>query len=157
MRRRLRAGSAHRLPRRTSPGRPLVPRRNRRASIGLTDDGRCLRWSVDPADRANEYGLTVSACMTATATSSSAMCEPIGGTCLSAVVGLSPDHHGSLEAARMEPDHRRAVQVEIDQLDSAFLARFSTAQPATSYLMRDVDVTWTKVAAPRLVLTEARP
>jgi hypothetical protein len=56
----------------------------------------------------------------------------------------------------MEPEHRRAVQVEIDDLDSAFLARFSTARQATSYLMRDVDVTWTKARAPRLALTTAR-
>jgi hypothetical protein len=129
---------------------------HRKASIGLTDDGRRLCWTVEPGERGSEYGVRVSASIISSSTSSSALCEPIGGTCLSAAVGLSPDHHGSLEAARMEPDHRRAVPVEIDDLDSAFLAGFSTAQPATSYLMRDVDVTWTKVPAPQLALTEAR-
>ena len=119
---------------------------HRRASIELTDDGRCLRWSVEPGDRATEYGVSVSASITST--SSSALCEPIGGTCLSATVGLSPDHHGTLEAARMEPDHRRALQVEIGYLDSAFLAGFTTAHPAPSYLMRDVDDTWTAMRPP---------
>ncbi len=58
----------------------------------------------------------------------------------------------------MEPHHRRAQQVEIDHLDhldSAFLARFTTAQPARSYLMRDVDVTWSEVHAPRLAPAKA--
>ena len=59
------------------------------------------------------------------------------------------------EAARMEPDHRRALLVEIDDLDSTFLGRFPTAQRAPSYLMRDVDVTWTKLPAPRLAAREA--
>ena len=126
---------------------------HRRASIEMTDDGRCLRWSVEPGDRSTEYGVRVS---TSIASSSMSMpCEPIGGTCVSASVGLSPDRHGLLEAARMEPDHRRVQQVEIDYLDSAFLARFTTAQPAPSYLMRDVDVTWSEVRGPRLAPTKA--
>lgn len=126
---------------------------HRRASIELNDDGRRLRWSVKPSD-GTEYGISVEASITSA--SSSVMCEPIGGTCLSAAVGLSPDHHGRLEAARMDPDHRRALQVEIDGLGSGFLTGFTTARPAPSYLMRDVDVTWTKVRAPRLAPTEAR-
>ena len=56
----------------------------------------------------------------------------------------------------MEPEHRRAVRVDIDDLDSAFLACFSTARPTTSFLMRDVGVTWTKATAPRSALTAAR-
>ncbi len=126
---------------------------HRRASVELADDGRCLRWSVQPGHRATQYGVSVIASIASSWTSMP--CEPIGGTCLSAAVGLSPDRHGVLEAARMEPDHRRAQQVEIDYLDSAFLARFTTAQQAPSYLMRDVDVTWSEVSAPRLTPTKA--
>jgi hypothetical protein len=131
---------------------------HRRAAIELTDDGRCLRWSVEPGDRATDYGVSVSASITSTSTSTSASArrEPIAGACLSATMGLSPDHHGALEAARMEPDHRRALQVEIGDLDSAFIAGFATAQRAPSYLMRDVDVTWTKAPAPLLAPTGAR-
>jgi hypothetical protein len=123
------------------------------AAVELADDGRRLRWSVEPSDRAGEYGVRVNASIPPMP--SSMPCEPIGETCLSAAVGLSPDHHGVLEAARMEPDHRRAQQVDIDHLDSAFLAGFTSAQPAPSYVMRDVDVTWTNVRAPWLAPTEA--
>ncbi|MEO8696408.1 MAG: hypothetical protein ABI658_23030 [Acidimicrobiales bacterium] len=125
---------------------------HRRASIELTDDGRSLRWLVEPSDRATQYGVSVSA--TIISTSSPERCEPIGGTCLRATVGLSPDRHGALEAAQMVPEHRSALQVEIDYLDSCFLAGFTTAERAPSYFMRDVDVTWTKVRPPRLALTE---
>ena len=126
---------------------------HRRAAIALAEDDRCIRWSIEPVDRQTDYGVRVIASIASSPTSTP--CEPIGGTCLSAAVGLSPSRHGGLEAARMEPDHRRAQRVEIDDLDSAFLARFSTAGPAPSYLMRDVDVTWTKVHAPRLAPTGA--
>jgi hypothetical protein len=141
-------------PRRKSPGRPLVPRAStaeRRSSSPTMVGASAGRSS--PAIEPLEYGISVSASITST--SSSTLCEPIGGTCLSATVGLSPDHHGALEAARMEPDHRRALQVEIGDLDSGFLAGFTTAQRAPSYLMREADVTWTKVRAPRLAPTEA--
>lgn len=126
---------------------------HRRAPIALADDGWRIRWSIEPGDRVADYGARVTASIAPGPTS--LPCEPIGGTCLGSAVGLSPDRHGALEATRMEPDHRRAQPVEIDDLDSAFLARFSTARPAPSYLMRDVDVTWTKVHAPRLARTEA--
>lgn len=126
---------------------------HRRATVELADDGRCLRWSVEPSDQAGEYGVRVNASISSMPLS--VPCEPIGGICLSAAVGVSPDHHGSFEAARMDPDHRRAQQVDIDRLDSAFLASFTSAQPAPSYVMRDVDVTWTKAHAPRLAPTEA--
>jgi hypothetical protein len=124
-----------------------------RAAVELDDDRRRLRWSVEPRDRARGYSIRVSASIPPKAPSMP--CEPIGGTCLNAVIGLSPDHHGGLEAARMEPDHRRAQLVEIDHLGSGFLAGFTTAQPAPAYLMRDVDVTWTQERAPRLAQAEA--
>ena len=127
---------------------------HRRATIGLHDDGRYINWSVEPADRDTEYGITVIASITST--SPAPPSEPIAATCLSAAVGLSPDHRGALEAARMEPANRLAHRVAIDNLDSAFLARFTTAQPAPSYLMRDVDVSWTKARVPQLALLKAR-
>lgn len=127
---------------------------HRRASIALADDGWRIRWSVEPGDRVADYGVRVTASIAPGPTPSP--CEPIGGTCLGAAVGLSPDRHGALEATRMEPDHRHAQLVEIDDLDSAFLARFSTARPAPSYLIRDVDVTWTTMRAPWLARAEAR-
>ncbi|MGI8983312.1 MAG: hypothetical protein ACR2HM_02065 [Acidimicrobiales bacterium] len=110
------------------------------AVVDPEEAARRLPAGVRP--HVSEGGTVVRA--TITPTTAAVPCEPIGGTCLSATLGLSPDHRGML-AARMEPEHRRAQRVEIDQLDSAFLAGFTTARPAPSYLMRDVAVTWTAV------------
>lgn len=44
----------------------------------------------------------------------------------------------------MNPNHRRAELVQVNHLESEFLAQFTTAEPAPSHLMRDVDVIWTK-------------
>jgi hypothetical protein len=48
----------------------------------------------------------------------------------------------------MEPVRPDAQPVIVEILDSAFLDGFSTARPATSYLMRDVDVRWTPADVP---------
>lgn len=120
---------------------------HRAAEIELVDHGHQLEWSVAPTDRVTPFGLTV---VVSTATvSASPPLETIGATCLGAAIGLSPDHHGALEAARMHPAHRRAAPAQIDQLESQFLAQFTTATPAPSYLMRGVDVVWTREPAPR--------
>lgn len=50
----------------------------------------------------------------------------------------------------MDPDHRLAGEVIVEDLDSEFLAGFTTARLAPSYLMRDVGVTWTPAPTPRL-------
>jgi hypothetical protein len=44
----------------------------------------------------------------------------------------------------MRPSHRQAQAVDVDHLESAFLASFATAEPAPSYVVRDVDVTWSR-------------
>jgi hypothetical protein len=64
--------------------------------------------------------------------------------------GLSLDHRGVLEGARMAPDRRAVCGVVIEDLESAFIASFKTARVAPSYLMSDVGVTWTRAAAPEL-------
>ena len=48
----------------------------------------------------------------------------------------------------MEPGHHRAQVVELDELHAGFLAGFASAEPAPSYLLRDVDVVWTRAPAP---------
>lgn len=83
------------------------------------------------------------------------VCDPIGGTCLSATIGLSPDRSGALEAARMELQHRNAREVIVDDLDSAFISSFSIAAPAPAYLMENIGVTWTPAAAPRFASVAA--
>lgn len=137
------------VPTRHTDSRPAIvaggrwfPGVHRRAKFELVDDGHRLDWSVAPTDQTTRYGLTVSASMVAVSTPPPF--EPIGAICVGAAIGLSPDHHGVLEAARMNPNHRRAELVQVNHLESEFLAQFTTAEPAPSYLMRDVDVIWTK-------------
>jgi hypothetical protein len=74
--------------------------------------------------------------------------EPVAGTCIGATVGLSPDHRDTLEAVRMASAHRRARPVTVADVESAFLARFASAEPAPSYLLEDVPVTWSREPAP---------
>jgi hypothetical protein len=139
------------LPARLLGGR-WFPGVHRRASIEIAEDDSRLRWIVEPRRDADLYEIRVEARVSPT--EAAQPCEPIGGTCLAATVGLSPDFTGSLEAARMEPAHRAAQPVEVIDLDSEYLAGFTTARPATSYLMRDVDVIWTPAHAPRGVTRE---
>lgn len=116
------------------------------ATIRTASDGEHLRWTVEPRLASDRYGIRVQARVAAgQATEPN---EPIGGTCLAASVGVSPDRRGTLEAARMEPEHRVAQPVEITELDSRFLDRFTSLRLATSYLMRDVQVRWTRASAP---------
>ena len=98
-----------------------------------------LAWSVEAGD---SYSVRVDA--SAHDAPPSAPCEPIGGTCLGAEFELSPGHDGRMEVARMRPSHRQAQLVEVDHLESAFLASFATAVPAPSCVVRDVDVTWSQ-------------
>jgi len=121
---------------------------HRRAAMDVAESAEGLSWTIEPAGRTQGFGMRVVA---STSTKTPSMpCEPIGGTCLSAIIGLSPDHHDELEAARMVPDHRLAQRVVVEQFESEFLASFTTARRALSFLMRDVGVTWTAAAAPRL-------
>jgi hypothetical protein len=120
---------------------------HRPANIEFIDEQHHLEWNVRPTAQTNDYSLRLKA--STDGLSDSMPSEPIGATCVGAAIGLSPDHRGELEAARMEPSHRRAQLVRLDDLHSDFLARFTTAVPAPSYLMRDVDVVWTRERAPR--------
>jgi hypothetical protein len=120
----------------------VFPGVHRRASGNLTENGRRLGWSVEAGDEPGAYSVRVAA--SSSHGSPLAPCEPIGGTCLSAEIGLSLGHDGVLEAARMTTHHREAHDVEVHHLESAFLASFTSATAAPSYLMRDVDVRWTR-------------
>jgi hypothetical protein len=117
-----------------------------RARIAITASGSRLRWVSHPVGAADRLGIRVAVSGATGAAAGEG--DPVGQTCLSALVGLSPDHRGVLEAARMEPVRLDARAVTVEILDSAFLDGFSTARPATSYLMRDVDVRWTPAGVP---------
>jgi hypothetical protein len=133
-------------------GGRVFPGVHRPASIHKTDDGERIAWHVAPASPV-DFAVRVTA---VAASAEAEQCEGVGNTCLSALVGLSPGHDGHLEAARMAPSHRRAQLVEMEVLDSAFLASFASACPASSYLMRDVGVAWSIDRAPALDLVDAR-
>lgn len=127
---------------------PGVHRRTR-VDIGVAPGG--LSWSVGDERRPDEFAIRVAVSLPRNGCDRSPIeaCDPIAGACLGATIGLSPDHAGALEAARMEPDHRRARAVVVEDLDSAFISSFATAAPAPAYLMEDVGVTWSRAAAPR--------
>jgi len=114
------------------------------ARVGILATADNLAWRVDDD---HGFGIRVTA---STAPNPTAMAsEPVGDTCVSAAIGLSPDRHGRLEAVRMEPDHRSARTVKLEDLHSTFLAKFATARPAPAYLMEDIGVTWTPARAAR--------
>ena len=130
------------------PRRPLVPGRARaRPHRGRHRDGRPpvagRARSTQPTGRRSGSRRSVSPRAAAERAIWSA------ATCLGAAVGLSPDHRGGSRRARMEPSHRDARAVTVDELESEFIGGFATARPATSYLMCDAEVTWTRAAAPR--------
>lgn len=124
---------------------------HQRARIHIAAPVGRLRWTTDPARDPGRFGVRVEASVPAEGEGSPA-CEPVAATCLGANIGLSPDHRGVLEGARMEPDHRTAREVVIEELVSAFLSSFSTARAAPSYLMADVGVTWTPAASPQIAI-----
>ena len=120
-----------------------------RAQVEVAASGHHLRWASDPLGP-HGYRVRVDASIPSD-TEPAVACEPVAGACVSADVGVSPDRDGVLEGARMEPDHRMVRRIALDDLDSAFLSSFTTAQVAPSYLMADVGVTWTRASAPTVL------
>lgn len=116
------------------------------AHIEVTSSEPDLQWRSDPFDTVG-LGVRVAVSVPGDATAG-AVCDQVGAACLGASVGASPDRRGRLEAARMEPAHRDARAVTIEELESGFIDSFSTAEPSTSYVMCDAEVTWTRAAAP---------
>jgi len=124
------------------------PGLHERARIEVPASESDLRWWRDPFDSVG-LGLRVAASVLAAA-KAGAVCDQAGGTCLGASVGVSPDRRGQLEAARMDPSHRDARAVTIEKVESGFIDSFRTARLSTSYLMRDVEVAWTRAPAPAM-------
>lgn len=120
---------------------------HRPARVEVTARGDRLAWRVDDG---TDFSIDVDAVI-----EDAAACDVVAGTCLAAAVGLSADHHGKLEGARMVPDVHAARQARIDRLASRFIDSFETAQPAPSYVMQDVDVTWSPEVAPPVAIGRA--
>jgi len=116
-----------------------------RVVIRETDTG--LSWRVEGD---GEFDIAVAVTTTASHPLGSAGCDPVGGTCLAATIGLSPDRTGALEGARMAPERRDAREAIVEELSSSFISAFTTAQPAPAYLMEDIAVTWTAGDGPSI-------
>ncbi len=108
---------------------------------------RAAAWSVDDAAGTGAYRIRLAATLAGT-DGASPLADPVGATCVAATLGLSPDRHGGIEGTRMEPDHRYARELQVTEIDSTFLSGFTTARPAPSYLLRDVQVTWSPAPHP---------
>ncbi len=110
-------------------------------SVVTVDEGSdTLGWSVkgrphpsgafDIEATAGLHGVTDNSCEVA---------DIVIGTAL----GLSPGHRaGSIEAVEMKPAHYQAEIVDLEHLSSDFMSSFSSAVPAETLLMSNVDVTW---------------
>jgi hypothetical protein len=116
-----------------------------RGRIDISDTPSGFSWRIQDRDH---FGIDVGVTLPPVA-ATLAPGEPIGDTCIAATIGLSLDHHGALEAARMEPEHRQAREVVVDHLHSAFLSGFRSAAAAPAYLVENVRVEWTPADAPR--------
>jgi hypothetical protein len=121
----------------------------RRVRVLASEEGRDVRWSVDDAAGRGDYRIRLAATVDDAPTSP--LHHPVGATCVGATFGLSPTRQGGVEAARMDPDHRVARELRVDEVSSTFLSGFTSARPAPSYLLRDVQVTWS--AAPCTLAT----
>ena len=108
------------------------------AVLELRTAGPLLSWSSVPDDPGHAISVTA----TIPAGPAPPVSEEIAAACLGATVALSPGRRQPLEAARMETAHHRATTVVVEERRSAFIDGFSTARPAASFLMRDVDVVW---------------
>lgn len=127
-------------------GGRIFPGVHERARIEISTADSALRWRSDPFDDpALAMQVVVSVAPDGVV---EAPCEPVGATCLDAAIGVSPDHRGVLEAAHMAPAHRVARRVVIEDLRSGYIDSFASAELTNSYLMSDVDVTWTRTSAP---------
>jgi hypothetical protein len=113
-----------------------------RAHIEVSTSDGHLRWTSQPVRHPAQLGVRVTVSNASAAGQAGGTCDPVGATCLGASVGVSPDRRGALEAARMQPAHRDAREMVVDELESGFLDTFTTAKPATSYLMCDAEVIW---------------
>lgn len=128
------------LPARIVGGR-WFPGVHRSARIDVAAEGSRQQWVVEPTVEADRYALTAE--VAAVPGDPTVPADPVGATSVLAEVGLSPGRDGSLEAVGMRTDHRRALPVEVIDLRSTFLAGFASARPARSFVMHDVEVTWT--------------
>jgi hypothetical protein len=161
--------AAHRISVESDSGDPTtlavyVPARNTDSKMAVLAGGRAfpgvhlkskivveagpdrLSWSVtEESDRGDRLDIAATSSLEGIPDEGSTIAEIVLGTTL----GLSPSRsRNRLEAVQMISDHQRATVVELSDLESQFINSFSTAIPAESLLMTDVDVTWRPDSTP---------
>jgi len=129
-------------------GGRVFPGAHRRARVSVVRTSDLVRWDVSGVDNSDRFDIHVEVETSRVDYGPVAPDDVVGATCIGASVGLSPDRHGVLEAARMEPESLDARRVELDELRSEFIEGFVTAEAAPTYLMEDVAVRWSPAVAP---------
>jgi len=121
-------------------GGRLFPGVHEMADVTVGEDRQVLSWSITVgSDPPRDFDIEASARVDRTDHASNEVADIVIGTAL----GLSPGRRATqVEAVEMIPAHHRFRIVELIDLDSEFMDSFSSASPAESLLMNDVDVTW---------------
>lgn len=116
------------------------------ADVAIRADARFLRWTISGGPHeSGAFDIEACARVERTNDASSEVADIVIGTAL----GLSPGRQaGEIEAIEMNPSHCRSRIVELANLESDFMSGFTSAMPAETLLMNDVDVTWHPVKAP---------
>ncbi|HVT78169.1 MAG TPA: hypothetical protein VHD87_14130 [Acidimicrobiales bacterium] len=96
------------------------------------------RWSV------HGDGMDIEATVKRLPAEGSEVCDADAGMCIHADVGVSVGRGGALESAVMVPSTRSAIALDNVAFESSFIRGFASARPARSYLMRDVEVVWSR-------------
>lgn len=128
-------------------GGRIFPGVHRRVPLMIEAMADGLRWRVQ--DPTHEFDLDVTISDRATTLPAPG---DVAATCLAADFGISPRHRHGHDVVRMHPESRAAHPVHVDSLHSTFLAGFQTLQPATSFQMTDIAVTWTPTELATAVL-----
>lgn len=110
------------------------------ARINIARNDQTLSWDVsEVAGSVDRFGINAAAARNGPIAMGCEVADIVIGTTL----GLSPGRRPTqLEAVEMLPARSEAQLVELELLESAFLSSFSSAVPAETLLMTDVDVTW---------------
>lgn len=127
-------------------GGRILPGVHERAWIDLSVSDEAVSWDVRGRSATHDqdgFNIRVVADRTNATDATSEIASIVIGTEL----GLSPGHRpDSIESAELCPATLKAQTVELSLLESDFLDRFSTAEPAETLLMTDVELLWRRSA-----------
>ena len=123
-------------------GGRIVPGVHERAWIDLSVNDEAVSWDVRGRSASHDDGgfnIRVVADRTNAREATSEIADIVIGTELGLSPGLRPD---AIESAELCPATLEAESVELSLLESDFLDGFTTAEPAETLLMTDVELVW---------------